>query len=457
LKKLAFSVLTILLFINSSYPLAEVDKNQNQAINQFKAELENQRKKNKELEQKMIELSALNKVLPSELPTLKINEETIVKEKRLNEEKVALTEMIKKGLSSEIYNQRLAEIDKELDLIQRNPSSTDAAKLEKEASKFNIKGIIDIDITYDKSNSGVYTSDIVASNLGLAFGYEPSEKLATEISLLYEEDDTDLEVDTATISYKSKEDGMYFQLGQMYAPFGEYASEFISDPLTLSVGEMRETAIKAGYNFGHTDLSIFVFNGTSKRPTHSDHINDIGLKMAHDLDSVRLSYGVVDDLSESDGVSAALTDDDSDGTTTDDLQSKTPAYHIGLEFAKDDFSLFIETVSVFDQFNASDLAYKDQGAKVSAYHLNIKKTFSQFETPLSVLIGFDQTKEALALTLPKTRYSIQGSLDLQDLFLVSLESKIEKDYKTSECTTSTGSCGTGRSSYTQTLQVSREF
>ena len=64
-----------------------------------------------------------------------------------------------------------------------------------------------------------------------------SDYSSAEISLLYEEDSTDLEVDTASISFEKEGNPFALQVGQTYLPFGMFTTSLVNDTLVLEVAE----------------------------------------------------------------------------------------------------------------------------------------------------------------------------------------------------------------------------
>ncbi|HEY7745951.1 MAG TPA: LbtU family siderophore porin, partial [Desulfuromonadales bacterium] len=122
--------------------------------------------------------------------------------------------------------------------------------------RITISGLIEVEAAAESVDFADGTSD-AASDLTLAtaqvgLGVKLTEEVRGNISLLFEEgafgdEDTDLEVDEAAIDINYAP--LFGRFGRLYVPFGVFHSHFISDPLTLELGETRETAALVGY--GH--------------------------------------------------------------------------------------------------------------------------------------------------------------------------------------------------------------
>jgi len=140
-------------------------------------------------------------------------------------------------------------------------------------------GVIEVEASYTDPDSGDSESDLVVATAELVAEAELSENLSAALILLYEEDDTDLEVDVATISYKHSTNGFSFVLGQDYVPFGSYSTILVNDPLTLDIGEARETAFIANYESGQFNGAFYLFNGDQDEDGH-EHLNNFGARIA---------------------------------------------------------------------------------------------------------------------------------------------------------------------------------
>ncbi len=80
-------------------------------------------------------------------------------------------------------------------------------------------------------------------------------------------------VDVAFVTIANPEQSpLFLTAGQIYVPFGAYETNLVSDPLTLEIGETRETALQGGFVRGGFNGSVYVFNGTNKK----DGKNQIG-------------------------------------------------------------------------------------------------------------------------------------------------------------------------------------
>jgi hypothetical protein len=169
--------------------------------------------------------------------------------------------------------------------------------------RISISGLIEVEGAAEKvayeDGSDESASDMTLATAQLGFGVKLTEEVTGNVSLLYEEDATDLEVDEAAIDVNYAP--FFSRFGRIYVPFGVYNSHFISDPLTLELGETRETAALFGFGHDFFSLSAFVFNGDAEKAGEEDHIRDWGASLVlTPLDGVELGASYLSDLADTD-------------------------------------------------------------------------------------------------------------------------------------------------------------
>lgn len=113
--------------------------------------------------------------------------------------------------------------------------------------RLTISGLIEVEGTAGKvkNNDGSSddASDLTLATAQLGFEGRVNEQVGGNIILLYEEGG-ELEIDEAAIRLEQGRGSL--RAGRLYLPFGAFNSHFISDPLTLELGETRQTALVLG-------------------------------------------------------------------------------------------------------------------------------------------------------------------------------------------------------------------
>ena len=151
------------------------------------------------------------------------------------------------------------------------------------ADKIHPSACIEVEASYedynfhDPSVRDTDTSDLVLATVEIGFDVDIAKHVKASLFFLYEEDDTEFDVDQGIITIDGADVvPLYVDLGKMYVPFGRFESHFIRDPLTLELGETNESAAVGGFRNDWLELSLGVFNGdvdeTGKGS--SNHIDD---------------------------------------------------------------------------------------------------------------------------------------------------------------------------------------
>ena len=146
--------------------------------------------------------------------------------------------------------------------------------------RINVSGLLEVEAGWENINyrSTVLDdedgSDIALATAELDVDVAISKYVAGHIAFLWEEDDTEpVDIDEAYILLDGKEViPFYLSAGKMYIPFGWFESHFISDPITLEIGETRESALKVGFVKDWFELSGALFNGDINKAGEDDHI-----------------------------------------------------------------------------------------------------------------------------------------------------------------------------------------
>jgi hypothetical protein len=150
----------------------------------------------------------------------------------------------------------------------------------------------------------VNESDITLATVELTVGADVVDGISGYLGILWEEDDTEEDnLDEAYLKFGSTESvPFYATAGKMYLPFGNFESVFISDPLTLELAEIRESAGMVGYANGWVDVSVGAFNGDLEEGTDDNIINN-GVASIRFTPLETLVFGVywLSDLLEADG------------------------------------------------------------------------------------------------------------------------------------------------------------
>ena len=309
-----------------------------------------------------------------------------------------------------------------------------------QATDVEISGAIEVEAGFSSDFPNGDMSDVTLATVELGIDSQINDRVTGHILLLHEEDDTALEVDEGTIDIELG-NGLNLVTGQMYVPFGNFESNMVSDPLTLELGETRETAILLGYEANGLYASGYIFNGDSLEAGDDESITHTGFAVGYMMEgenySVDVGLDFISSIADSDGISGGISPN-----PMTEVVSGTALHAI---YNRDALSVIFEYVTS-DEFNAADLAFNGQGATVSA--LNVEAGYG-FDWGTAA-IGYQATEEALALGLPETRILFSISHDIFENTSLSYEHAMDEDYSKADG-------GSGGDGSTSTIQVAVAF
>ncbi len=316
------------------------------------------------------------------------------------------------GISTE-ERLRLLE-ERQAELYHTLAEKKDAGLASRITERITVSGLVEVEAAAagrkfaDGSTDGA--SDLALATVQLALGVRLTEAVRGDISLLYEEgafgaEDTDLQVDEAAIRFAS---GPWSaRVGRQYLPFGVFHSHFISDPLTLELGETRETAALAGYTFGPATLAAFAFNGDAEKSGEEDHLRDWGASLViAPTPGFELGGSYLSDLA------------DSDADLASDYQRRVGGWSAFAFFEQGEFGASAEFLGAVKSFAAADLDADGNGTGDRPLAWNFEAFWAPVEQ-LELAARYEGSSEFAGR--PQRQYGVDLSWSIWDYTTLSLE------------------------------------
>lgn len=318
-----------------------------------------------------------------------------------------------------------------------------------------MSGVVEVEANHTDPYQGPNENDLVLATVELGINAQVNDWTSAEIILLHEEDDTDLEVDVGTITIADPDAPWFVTTGQFYLPFGTFDSNLISDPLTLEIGETRESALQLGYDAGRFNGSVYAFNGDNKKDNgDKNRIDNWGanLNYVHESDTLNFGAGLgyINDIGDSDALQDQIN---ANLIGNNDVDDHVPAWTVSAIAESGPFTLIGEYVRATDDFEPGELptfAGSGKGAQPKAWNAEAGYGFSVMGKDSTLAAAYQGTKEAQDLGLPKQRWLVGWSIGIMDNTALSFEWAHDKDYSTSDG-------GTGEDADTITTQLAVEF
>ncbi len=275
---------------------------------------------------------------------------------------------------------------------------------------------------------------------------------------------------------------VYGTIGQFYVPFGQYSSAMISDPFTKTLGRIKARAIALGFSKqfdpeNNLNLAAFVFRGPSRTSLENTGLHNYGANIDYTFTktkwSLDLAASYIRNIADSLGMqhNGNFSDNNTtfNGFATNENNTEVLNPVAGVDtrgtLGIGPISLTAEYVTAATSFSTSSLSFGTlnnlQGAKPSAFHTEAAYKFDAWDKPSAFIVGYDQSKDALALLIPKKRYIATASTSIWKDTIESIEFRHDIDYSVNDVATGgTGFSpivGTGKSANTVTFQIGLYF
>lgn len=301
--------------------------------------------------------------------------------------------------------------------------------LGKWSDRITLSGTIEVEAGYEKVDfddpamDDEDSSDIVLATAELGVDVDLVKHVTGHVLFLYEEDENDdnIAVDEAIIRL----DGegvmpLYLELGKRYVPFGNFESHFVSDPLTLEIGETQETGVMAGFANEWFELSVGAFNGDIDEIDEDNHINNFVAAGVFTLPENSVSgLGLTAGVSWINNIADSDTLQDEDGVDGNDMDSYVSGFSAFVSVSLKD-SLFMEAeyLGALEDFEAGELAF-DGGEAVEPKAWNIELAYAVTDA-LELGLRYEGSEDCGDL-LPETQYGAVASYGLFENTTLAVE------------------------------------
>ncbi len=339
-------------------------------------------------------------------------------------------------------------VEQRLRYLEQRLAAQDKAILNRDADRWwravTLSGAVEAELGLNDDDS----SDIVAATAELVISAAVTEWAHAELVLLYEEDDTPLDVDAATLHLGRDDAPVGLTVGRTALPFGRYETLMVGDPLTLELGETFESIVALDFNQGPVSGALYLFNGDTDKAGADDAVDNGGLSLAYaheaEWGALELGLDYLSDLGDGDLIGDAI----SSGAGNSQADVAGSALHAVVSVG--DATFIAEYLSAMDTFDVAEVAFNGEGAQPSALNVELGYAIGLGGYPATVAIGVQQSAEAVALGLPETRTRVGLALDLADGVGLAFEWAQDTDYAVSDG-------GTGDTSSSLTAQLAMSF
>ena len=344
------------------------------------------------------------------------------------------------ALAQETIEERLANMERRIQHLEERVAAQDKVIIEKDRqlaklsgqedrwfNSVEVGGLIEVEAAYADPSGGDEESDVTVATVELGVAAQITEMVGAEVVLLHEEDDTDLEVDVATITYGP---GPWsFTAGQYFVPFGVFESNFISDSMTLELGETRESALQFGFESGGLHGALYTFNGDLEEDGDSE-IDSFGVTVGYSAEGEGTEFGLnlsyISDIGDSDSLQDLINENlETNGL---DYDSQVGGWSASAMLRFGNLSFLTEYLGATEDFEVDEMAFEGEGAEPTSYMVEGAIDFELAGMPATFAVGYQETDEAAALELPEERFLVGLSVEMMDGVALAVEGAFDEDY-----------------------------
>lgn len=351
-------------------------------------------------------------------------------------------------------NAKLYDLHKRLQKVEAGTGQKQAAKEESD-SNVHIHGLVEVEYGYTEDYGKVDSSDIVLATVELGIDGKVNNNVDAYIGLLYEEDDTPLEVDIGVLNIHDDASPVSASLGQMYVPFGAYETHVVSDPLTLELGETRESAVLFQFESKGATAGFYVFNPELEVGADEDKATAFGVTLGFSNDQFSVGVDYISSIADTDAVQDYLTTPPPDGAGIGVLVDQVAGVSAHAAVNMNNFAMVFEYVAALDQFDVTEMSFNGVGAEPAAMNVEFAVTVPAGKREATVALAYQATDEAIDLGLPETRAIFAISTEIYEGTSLAFEYFRDNDYAVTDA--GTAGPGSDESSDTITIQLAAEF
>ena len=293
--------------------------------------------------------------------------------------------------------------------------------------RITFTGTIEVDATWNEDFAGEKSSDLALATATLGVEGKLAPWAVGTLALDWDDEEDKVTVDEAYITLGKTDDiPVYLSAGRLYLPFGDFTTNMIQDPFTLTLGEIQASSVVGGVSLKGLTAGLFAYKGMNEAGSDDD-IKGYGAMVGYEFeaDNLKFSAGVavVSNIADAGGIDDAFGE-----AGIDEIAEYVPgvAAYGGATFGP--VSIFAEYVSALDSFTAEELAFVDSGAQPAALNVEAAFTLPLLDHETVFAAGYQWSEEAVALDLPEQRVLASAGVTLVEGLRVIGEYYHDWDY-----------------------------
>jgi len=255
------------------------------------------------------------------------------------------------------------------------------------------------------------------------------------------------DVDEAYVTFANfAQSPFYGTIGRQYVPFGNYERHRVIPLFTTVLSETQATAAKIGFIMNNgLQASAYAFSESAP----SDNVRrnrvenwgvDLGFTGGDTTFAYNLGIGYLRNMADVDAISNAINPA-STLFLPAGWEHRVHAWSGYVHLTGGPWLFNVDYTGAGRNFDATDLPFKDGGAgagtgeaRPRAWSIEGGYNFSSWGHDSTVAIGYERTREALALLLPRSEYHVSYTVDLLKNTSLQLEVARHNNYSDNDYT-----------------------
>ncbi len=277
------------------------------------------------------------------------------------------------------------------------------------AERLSFSGLVEVESSYTDSDIDGSSSDVVVATVELGVEAQIADNVTANVVALYEEDDTDLEIDVATLTFDQLGGtDLALTLGQDYLPFGSFETHLVNDTLVLEAAEIRETAAILSWEANGFSAAAYTFNGDVDEG--KDTVENFGASLGWGNDSLSVGADYISNVLDSDTLQDAASYDP-------DSVDATEAYILRA-------AANLGPVNLLGEYLETDTIAELADAEIEVLHLEAATEWADW----TFAIAYQETEDADVIELPEERWSAGVSTEISEGVGLGIEYWNDEDY-----------------------------
>jgi hypothetical protein len=228
---------------------------------------------------------------------------------------------------------------------------------------------------------------------------------------------------------------LYFSVGDMYVPFGQFSTPMYLAPVTTSLARIKSPTALIGYYSKGLNLVAFGYGGSQK--VDNDMIFQQGgarvsYEFKHGANDLTVGASMVSNIADAAGMQNNGVTDTSKFTgfaAAGQPTYRTPGMDINAKLAHGNYTLLVEYAAATKAFEKDNLSFNGKPAKPAAWRVEGDYSLKVHGKPANIAVAYGQTTNALALNLPAQSISAFFNISWFKNTVEGIELRHDMDYK----------------------------